>query len=307
MGWQKFSDRARESKKIRAASPEEITLWWALGNYSCEHNLDGFVAKSDLTDAWRPIGRRFNHAAVAEKCVESGLLLDHGDHYEIHDYLEYNPSKEQIEEKKKKDAKRAATYRARQNTLKKLGIRQPVTSDVTHDVTHDESCDEPRDVTGDVQRTSSERHASSRAHARASRPVPTRPVPIAERESAAADSSLSAAALVEDPERVAALRGRQRLGHLSERWNQTDHLGKWKHAFAELSRKPDADWLKAKPVLEHELQKPGTQQKLTPQHVLDYWADYVAGTPPGQPIARANGHAVSEPDPSQRPELKELR
>lgn len=121
MPWQKFSDRARESRKVRRSSPFAITLWFACGNWCSEHRTDGFLAKEELFEAWRPL-YPFDHKAVAAECCERGLLIDHGTHYEVHDYLEFNPTKDKLDAKRASDTRRAAAYRSRQNTLKKLGI-----------------------------------------------------------------------------------------------------------------------------------------------------------------------------------------
>jgi hypothetical protein len=168
VSWQKFSDRARESKKVRQSSCAAIVLWWAAGNYCSEHGTDGFVAKEDMKDVFRPIGRRFNHEVAARECVDSGLLIDHGTHFEVHDYLEYNPTREQVNERKAHDAKRAANYRARQKALKKIGA-----------ITRDDTRDDDGDDTGDERRESRDRHAP-----RTRDPVPSRPVPSEGEESA---------------------------------------------------------------------------------------------------------------------------
>ncbi len=162
MSWQKFDDRARESRKVRRATPEAITLWWAVGNWCCEHKTDGFIAKDELPDAWRPVGYRFDHAAAARACVDVGLLIDHGDQLEVHDFLEFNPSKEESDLRKNEAAKRARAYRARLRALKNGEDPASVTLYVTQ---RDERERHADDVTRDPSTT---RHAPS---------VPSRPVP----------------------------------------------------------------------------------------------------------------------------------
>lgn len=177
MSWQKFSDRARESRKVRRASSDAIVLWWAIGNWCCEHKTDGFIAKDEVEDAWRPIGRRFPYSAALQNALQVGLLTDHGDHYEVHDFLEFNPSKEQDDERKQRDAKRAAAYRARQKTLNTLGTKSGITELVTANVTRDDACDEARDSHG----TARERHTADvtgdPSGVRHAPFDPTRPVP----------------------------------------------------------------------------------------------------------------------------------
>lgn len=90
----------------------------------------------------------------------------------------------------------------------------------------------------------------------------------------------AAAAEVGDPIRAKAMRGRKRLRAVAENLD-SDHGGKWQHAFATLSEKPEAEWTAAAAVLIAEAQRPGAARKLTPQHILDYWSTYAAGEAPG--------------------------
>lgn len=140
MSWGRFDDRARENLKVRRAGTEAFALWTAAILWCCEHATDGRVPKELLPDVWRPIGERFDHAAVARVCVENRLFIDDGDAYLVHDFLEFNPSKAEQEDKKRKAAERARRHRKR-----KAGA-------VTRDATRDGMGDEQRDVTGDVTR-----------------------------------------------------------------------------------------------------------------------------------------------------------
>lgn len=181
MSWQKFSDRARESRKVRRSPLDAIGFWWAAGNWCCEHKTDGFIPKEDLPDIFRPIGHQVDHAAMAAECVKRKLFIDHGEAYEVHDWLEFNHSKERDDERKAKDARRAAEYRARQKKLRELGIAKEsvepsrVTSRERHganvtgsDVTHAASADE-RHADDDTKTPSDVRHALP------SRPASSRP------------------------------------------------------------------------------------------------------------------------------------
>lgn len=139
MTWQKFSDRARESRKLRKASPEAFVLWFAAGNWSCEHATDGHIPIDEIDDVWRPIGRNFNHRRAADECVQLGLLHVVDGYYVVNDFLEFNPSKAEIDEKKKANAERVKAYRTRKRESNANGnaLRTTnVTHDVTHDVTH---------------------------------------------------------------------------------------------------------------------------------------------------------------------------
>lgn len=95
-----------------------------------------------------------------------------------------------------------------------------------------------------------------------------------------AEPRVTAAAEVGDPIRAKAMRGRKRLRAVAENLD-SDHGGKWQHAFATLSEKPEAEWSAAAAVLVAEAQRPGAARKLTPQHILDYWSTYAGGEAPG--------------------------
>jgi hypothetical protein len=74
--------------------------------------------------------------------------------------------------------------------------------------------------------------------------------------------------------------GRMWLASVLDR-DDFDHRGKWEHAFTQLAQKPETEKRAAAAAIRSQLGKSGIRQKLKPQHVLDYWADYVDGKPPG--------------------------
>jgi hypothetical protein len=79
---------------------------------------------------------------------------------------------------------------------------------------------------------------------------------------------------------AAAMVGRRKLGALGEfDW---DHRGKHAHALSQLSRKPEAEWLKAAKVIRAQLEL-GNRRLMTPQSILDHWdTHYALGEAPGQ-------------------------
>ncbi|MEC7520150.1 MAG: hypothetical protein VYE22_09815 [Myxococcota bacterium] len=175
MSWGRFDDRARENLKVRRAGTEAFALWTAAILWCCEHATDGRVPKELLPDVWRPIGESFDHAAVARVCVENRLFVDDGDAYLVHDFLEFNPSKAEQEDKKRKAAERARRHRRRKAAAVTRDATRDGAGDDQRDATGDVTRDDARDVMGDEPRTSREgkpahRHAS-RAHPRP-QPVP---------------------------------------------------------------------------------------------------------------------------------------
>jgi hypothetical protein len=88
-----------------------------------------------------------------------------------------------------------------------------------------------------------------------------------------------------DPERAAASGARLWLTRVLQS-DAPDHCGRWQHAYAELARKPELERAAAAATLTRVASQPGQRRYLTPQHILDYWRDYVAGNPPGRSQAR---------------------
>ncbi|GAB5541351.1 MAG: hypothetical protein SangKO_011110 [Sandaracinaceae bacterium] len=65
-------------------------------------------------------------------CVENRLFVDDGDAYLVHDFLEFNPSKAEQEDKKRKAAERARRHRKRKAGPSR--VTQRVTARVTNSV-----------------------------------------------------------------------------------------------------------------------------------------------------------------------------
>jgi len=93
MAWLRIDDRARTHPKIIKAGSSAAWLWFCGLSYCREHLTDGKIDKkaikiltSDLT-----FPQKF-----AKKLVEVGLWHDRGSYYEVHDFLDWNPSKEQV-------------------------------------------------------------------------------------------------------------------------------------------------------------------------------------------------------------------
>lgn len=96
MTWQRFDDRARDNPKVRRAGTHAVVLWWAAGNWCSDHLTDGLVPKDQIRDVWRPLSERFPYTKAITSAIRHGLLVDVGEHYEVHDYLKYNRSKSQV-------------------------------------------------------------------------------------------------------------------------------------------------------------------------------------------------------------------
>ena len=165
MSWAKFSDSTPHSLKLRRAGTDASMLWFSAVCWCNEHLTDGAIPRDLIVDVWRPLGEAFDYETAVAKCVEHGLILDHGDEYEIHDFLEFNMSANEVKKRRKSAAKRASKSRkARASAQKETGNGQGQRA-------------------AHVQRTSRVSHSAralpdNHACAPPSRPVPSRSRPV---------------------------------------------------------------------------------------------------------------------------------
>jgi hypothetical protein len=104
MAWAKIDDRFFSHPKVRRAGKDAVLLYLAGLTYCNEHLTEGFISE----DALPLIGFYAfcdDFKQSSSKLLEVGLWevsskgLSNG--YMVHDYFEYNPTKEQVEETKK--------------------------------------------------------------------------------------------------------------------------------------------------------------------------------------------------------------
>jgi hypothetical protein len=139
MSWAKFDDRFPKHRRIRKLSDAAFRLHVSGICYSSEYLLDGHIAPEDLEDC---ADIRKPELAAAE-LVKSGRwhLPGHDcdsqwcypidDGWLIHNYLEFNPSREKVEAERTREAERKRRGRARQSGQSPNGVRPdtPRTSD----------------------------------------------------------------------------------------------------------------------------------------------------------------------------------
>lgn len=124
MTWFRLDDGWLTHPTMQAAGLDGRGLWLAAGLHSAQHLTDGRIDKhlvkmlAAQTDV-RP--------SVARRLLELGLWTDEGDHYQMRNYLDYQPSKEHVE-----------AERERWKRNKKRGRSSRVsTEDTTEDTTED--------------------------------------------------------------------------------------------------------------------------------------------------------------------------
>lgn len=105
MTWFKLDDNWLSHHKHRAAGLKGRALWVAAGTYCAQHLTDGRIDKTMLPmlSALSEVG---NGRKEAERLVEVGLWHDMGDHWLMHDWDRYQPSREKVESERAKAAER---------------------------------------------------------------------------------------------------------------------------------------------------------------------------------------------------------
>ena len=107
MTWVKLDDGYILHRKVAKLGPDGVTLHVALLCYSAQHLTDGFIPKEDLKVAW-PWGRLDLSKAV-RTLISAGLVEETKGGYQVHDYLEWQPSRAEVIAKREKErAKKAA-------------------------------------------------------------------------------------------------------------------------------------------------------------------------------------------------------
>lgn len=110
MPWVKVDDSFYSHPKVVTAGVEATGLYIMALTYSSHHLTDGHVPA-----AWvaQMVGKRA--AKLGEALVnagagsyEHGLWEVNGTGWVIHDYLDFNPSRAQVENKRRKDSERKA-------------------------------------------------------------------------------------------------------------------------------------------------------------------------------------------------------
>lgn len=105
MTWLKVDDGMHSHPKALAAGDAALGLWLRLGSWSCHHLTDGLVPEQ--------VARLLSKPAALRRLVDVGLLDKVAGGYQLHDFLEYNPSREEVEAEREKTARRVADWRAR--------------------------------------------------------------------------------------------------------------------------------------------------------------------------------------------------
>ncbi|MFS4103828.1 hypothetical protein [Streptomyces sp. PD-S100-1] len=111
MPWVKLDDRFPSHRKIALLSDRAFRLHVSAICWCAENLTDGRISDRELALVTRVRGVK----ATAKQLEDAGLWDRTDDGWEIHDYLDYNPSREQVLLERKKNAERQERFRRRKN------------------------------------------------------------------------------------------------------------------------------------------------------------------------------------------------
>lgn len=106
MAWAKFDDSFYDHPKIMKVleeCPMAMVLHVRAVTYCARHSTDGQIRKN-VIEGLVPLQRDREQQVAA--LIDAGMWYDHDGAYWLHDYLDYNPSKKQIHERRAKDRER---------------------------------------------------------------------------------------------------------------------------------------------------------------------------------------------------------
>ncbi|NLG55650.1 MAG: hypothetical protein GX542_08380 [Rhodococcus sp.] len=111
MPWVKLDDRFPSHRKVALLSDRAFRLHVSAICWCSENLTDGRIADRELPLVAHIRGIK----ATAKQLEDAGLWTRTGDGWEVHDFLDYNPSREQVLAERKKNAERQERFRRRKN------------------------------------------------------------------------------------------------------------------------------------------------------------------------------------------------
>lgn len=114
MSWARFDDRYEGHRKVKRAwkgHPRAVGLHAMAVTYCCHYETDGLVDPEWLEEK---LPRSAERRKVLEVLVACRLFEEDPEcagHFRVHDFLEYNPSAAESEERRRRDADRKARGR----------------------------------------------------------------------------------------------------------------------------------------------------------------------------------------------------
>ena len=110
MTWAKLDDGSHAHPKFLGLNPAAIGLW-CMGLSYCASQLDGLILSAQVPRLVATSPARARRLACA--LVKVGLWDEDPNGFRMHDYLDYNPSREEVLRERAKIYTRVRRYRAR--------------------------------------------------------------------------------------------------------------------------------------------------------------------------------------------------
>lgn len=131
MSWFRVDDRLHGHPKAHAAGNAALGLWTRIGSWISDHLTDGFVPAA--------VVRQYGTRRELERLILAGMLEAdnhpvYGAGYYLHDYLDWNRSRNQVLADRAKTAERQRSSRARRGTDGQTEL--PLEDGARHGVTH---------------------------------------------------------------------------------------------------------------------------------------------------------------------------
>ena len=111
MAWFKLDDHFGNHPKVNKAGNAATGLWVRCATYSAQYLTDGHIPIE--------IARQMGNTREINALLTAGLWVQNGDGYVIPDYLEFNPSRAQVEADR--EAARERMDRRRRGTNGEFG------------------------------------------------------------------------------------------------------------------------------------------------------------------------------------------
>ena len=121
MTWVRIDDRLHDNRKIKRLwlrNRGALALHLLALSYSGQHETDG-VVDDEFVTLLAP-GKADRQKLIAA-LVDAGLWGEHADGWQINDFLEYNPSAAELQDRRRRDADRKARGRQTQSEQRPRG------------------------------------------------------------------------------------------------------------------------------------------------------------------------------------------
>ena len=186
MPWVKLDDRFPSHRKVALLSDRAFRLHVSAICWCAENLTDGHISDRELTLVAHVRGVK----ATAKQLEDAGVWDRVDDGWVIHDYLDYNPSRDQVLAERKKNAARQEAFRRRKNgkPIPPGGSDDPSSNGRSNGVTrgdesqHGDTTATRQQHDGDTNATQNEAVPDEESQVNATRNAvtngaPTRPVP----------------------------------------------------------------------------------------------------------------------------------